>query len=158
MHDRGRWLPALIAAVTGIAGCGGGDETGGASPRKPVKHPTVIDIVVDANRNGELDDDDEPIKNEWTVEHGASFLANLDDDDGDGVRDAEDEIINGDADYNDLAYIAVKPWPTAPKGATGYFTIDDASAANTRLWKQGMDGAWSLVAGSIGPCNSDTAA
>jgi len=154
MRNGGRWLAAMAAAVTALLGCGG-DET--VPPKRATKQPPVIDILVDANRDGELDADDEEGKNEWTLDHGASYLANLDDDDSNGVRDADDEVINGDTDFDDLAYIVVAPWADAPRNTTGVFTLDDASAANARLWKQGADGAWVLVGGSLGPCDSPTA-
>jgi protein-arginine deiminase len=111
--------------------------------------------VVDANRDGVVNADDpadQDMENEWNEEFGASFLANLDDDDDNNFRDADDEFVNGDADAADLATIVVRPWPDAPDGATGVFTMDDLSAENVRLYKRGLDGPWYLVAGSIGPC------
>src|SRR5262249_30587485 len=114
MRIRGRWLPRLLPALVGVAalgGCGGDAETGSTSgTHKPPKPSAVVQIVVDANRNGQLDYDDPTEldnKNGWTAEHGASFLANLDDDDGDGKRDVEDDVINGDDDRADFAEIGI---------------------------------------------------
>src|SRR4029079_19139622 len=84
--------------------------------------------------------------------HGAAFMANLDDDDGDHIRDADDAIINGEADLEDLARIAVAAWPEAPDGAVGKFTVDAASLDAVRVCAKGLDGNWYLVAGSRGPC------
>jgi protein-arginine deiminase len=119
----------------------------------------VIDVAVDANRDGVVnaaDPADQDRETEWAADVGASFMANLDDDDSDGVRDSEDEIVNGEADLLDLATIAVSGWPTADAGAHGVLSIDAESAENVRIFKLGTFGTATLVLGSIGPCTSPT--
>ena len=44
----------------------------------------------------------------------------------------------------------------APDGAQGVFAMDALSAQNVRLYKRGLDGPWYLVAGSLGPCVTDS--
>lgn len=149
-----RLLSAGLALIAGVLGCGGDDETSKpVVPIVPEKPPVIIDIAVDTNRDGIVDPKDptdQAGEDDWTAEHGASFLANLDDDDVDFIRDVDDEIMT---DPDDLSLITVSPWPDAPPEALGAFSIDELSAANVRVWKQAPDGAsWALVAGSVGPC------
>lgn len=156
---------ALLLAALAAAGCDGGETTGtggaGGGTTTPTKPPTVIDIAVDANRDGKVDPADaadQDHEDEWSTEFGASFLANIDDDDGDKIRDADDDILNGADDELDLASIVVSAWPDAPDGATGVLHIDPASVDKVRLWKKGLDGAWVLAGGSVGPCTADNPA
>ena len=154
---------ALLLAALAAAGCddgGGGSSTGGTTTTPP-EPPTVIDIVVDASRDGKADPADaadQDKENEWSVDSGASFLANIDDDDANKYRDADDEFLNGPEDELDLAPVVVAPWPDAPDGAAGVLHIDPASLDKVRLWKKGLDGVWYLVGGSVGPCNVDNPA
>jgi protein-arginine deiminase len=115
----------------------------------------MIVVAVDANRDG-VADPNEPRDveglEEWTAEHGAAFLANVDDDDQDGVRDSDDEIVNGEADAADLAPIVLQGWSDAPDGTTGALTLDALSSGNVRIFKKGKDGTWILVLGAFGPC------
>lgn len=158
MRIRRNWWPVALAVLVGATSCGGDENRAGGSPVAEPK-PPVIDIVVDANRDGMAHADD-PADQEgedtWSEKAGASFLANLDDDDDDNTRDADDEIINSAADELDLAPILVSAWPEAPEGASGVFTIDALSAESVRIWKKGLDGVWSLALGSVGPCTNTT--
>ena len=156
--------PRLLAilAATVAAGCGSGsDTTPGTTTTTtttttvPAQQPAVVSIIADANRDGVVSADDPGDRDHkigWSTTHGASFLANVDDDDDDGVRDADDDVLNGDKDLEDLARIAVVPWVEAPEGATGKLTVDAASLDAVRLWKKGLDGTWALIAGSVGKC------
>lgn len=144
--------PLGLTLIACVMGCG---DSEAPAPAKgpPPPPPPIIDIVVDASRDGNVDPNDpadQDHEEEWSAQFGASFLPNLDDDDGDHKRDVDDEIM-GDPD--DLSLIVVSPWAEAPEIAKGVFTIDKLSAENVRLWKRSPDGAtWTLVAGSIGPC------
>ncbi|MEZ4312474.1 MAG: protein-arginine deiminase family protein [Polyangiaceae bacterium] len=159
---RTRRIPsALLLTALAAVGCGDGNETsstGDTTTSTPEKPAAVIDIAVDASRDGKVDPSDpadQDLENEWTVDSGASFLANMDDDDADKIRDVDDQIINGPDDELDLAKIVVSPWADAPDGANGVLRIDPLSAENVRLWKKGLDGVWILAGGSVGPCNAD---
>lgn len=169
---RKRAPTAWIWTALAVAGCGGGDDTSATSgdattttktetTTEPPEPQVIADIAVDANRDGKVDPadvTDQDNENTWSTEAGASFLANLDDDDADKIRDVDDEILNGPQDELDLARIVVSPEPDAPDGALGVLHIDPISAENVRLWKKGLDGVWGLVGGGVGPCNAaDTA-
>ena len=157
MRLRSSFVPIALAATAAAASCStqsGTTSTGSTGSGKPVQ-PATIDIAVDANRDGKADPTDmgdEQFKMTWDETHGASYLANLDDDDGDGVRDSEDDIINGDADMLDIAPITLAAWPEAPDGATGTLKLDDASTKIVRIFKHGLDGTWTNVGGAVGKC------
>ena len=140
-------------ATTGAggAGQGGAGQGGAASGGDP-----VIDLVVDGNRDGVAtpgDAADEAGKATFDETQGASFLVNLDDDDKDKKRDADDAKINGDDDVLDLAPIVIVGWPTAPDGAKGTRPLDEASVGAVRIWKKTAAG-YDLVLGSVGECTS----
>jgi protein-arginine deiminase len=173
-----RWAAFVLAALG--AGCGGGDDTtpaqqattgaggaattttsaggaphGGAGQGGAAGDP-VIDIVVDANRDGAAkpgDPADEAGKLLFDETQGASFLANLDDDDKDKKRDAEDDKVNGDEDAKDLAPIVIAAWPDAPDGTKGMLVLDDASVDAVRIFKKTAAG-YELVLGSVGVCDT----
>ncbi len=146
---RFRWLyPSVI--TLGVVACGSDSGGGG-----PAAAPDIIDIVADANRDGVVDEKtDQERENEWDMKVGASFIANLDDDDMDGKRDCEDEVINGPADLADLALFRVSAWPTAAADAEGVVSIDPEAAESVRIFRDNPDGTQSLVLGSKGPCTS----
>lgn len=169
-----RWAAVAVAAFgagcgsddaappASTAGAGGGVTTvttggggqGGQGGAAPV-HP-VIDLVVDANRDGVAklgDADDEAGKGAFEAQRGASFLVNFDDDDKDHVRDVDDVKINGADDLLDLAPIVIAAWPDAPAGAVGTVTLDDASVSAVRIWKK-KAADYELVLGSVGKCIS----
>jgi protein-arginine deiminase len=168
-----RWLTLPLAAFALSAGCGGADTPvgaggGGTTPSVssssaagtsvstgPALAEAVIAIGVDADRDGKADPAgaaDRAHRNDFDAMFGASFLANLDDDDKNGIRDADDDVLNGDADLEDLARITLAPWPDAPDGAAGKLGLDAVAAGAVRLFKKGADGAWTAVAGSLGAC------
>jgi len=166
---RSRLLPCALAALLAAAGCGEpddepaprhdgsehpnepGDPNEPEEPEEPEQPAAIVDLVVDANRNGRLDPglaaEDEG-EDAFTATAGAVFLANLDDDDADGRKDHENETVDGAADLLDLAPVLVAPWPDAPDGATGLLTVEHA--AQIRLFRLGGDeadpAAWIHVA------------
>ncbi len=158
---RAAWNLAPLAFLAGLAGAScDDDETGtggGGGTIEPPPGPVyVIDIVVDANRDGvanaedPADQDNEEV---WDVNSGAMFLPNLDDDDGDQVRDAEDNRWNGGTDSYDLAGFQSTACPECPEGSYAYLEIDAASAPYVRIWA--IDESWTtwrLVAGELGQC------
>lgn len=172
-------LTSRIAIVLGLAwlvaaGCGGDDSSNettptpqaggsageagsapdaGANPSKP-----IVDLRVDNNRNGvvELDDPSEDTDEEtWDKQHGAVFLANIDDDrvtcpkKGTDTQlaecnDAQDEEINGDDDLQDLARLKTVPWPGAPDEASGTIGVGTPGDAHVRLFRKSVDGAFKV--------------
>ncbi len=147
------------AALCMLASCG---TTTTLSPTDDVASDTgadvalvvtpIVDLVVDANRDGVADlanADDQAHGNEWSAAFGASYLVNLDDDDGDKIEDVLDTFINGSDDELDLAPISVAAWPDAPDGYVGVLQLDNPE--KVRLWKNGANG-WELVAGVNNDC------
>lgn len=153
-----RFVRAFIPfALAGLAvGCGSGsdDSSGGAGTTTPAA--PVADLRADTNRDGKVDldgDTDKEGKATWTPKAGAVFLANIDDDQGactvpsgtadadlPACNDAADDVVNGDADLEDLARLHVKPWAAAPADAKATVTVDAAGAPNVRLFKKTADG------------------
>ncbi len=151
-------LLSLPLALLGFAAvsCGDDGATTSSGTGKPKLSP-VVRIAVDASRDGVADpsdanDHDFATRDKWDDKHGASFLANLDDDDANHARDAENDVVDGDEDAKDLAPIVIAPWPDAPDGAVGTLTLDDVSPKVVRLFQLGSDGTWTNVGGAMGPC------
>jgi protein-arginine deiminase len=147
----------VLLSLLALSACGD-DELPTGSGGTPPAH--TIDLTVDANRDGVVDPDDPGDQDEdaFGPMRGASFLVNLDDDDGDKIRDIDDEILNGEADLLDLARIHVGAFAGAPEGATGKLSIDAAAAEHVRIWKKLSTGLFELVLGSKGPCTDAAAA
>jgi protein-arginine deiminase len=168
IRSKQKWFQRLATVATGAAltACGT-TPSGGPSGALPadaagadskVSNAPVVDLVVDANRDGVADPknaDDQKYGAVFDDLHGASFLANVDDDDGDKVRDGDDEVVNGDDDALDLARIVLSPWPGAPDGAVGKLTLDAVAADNVRIFQKMPDGSWAKLMGEFGPCVSD---
>ncbi len=150
-----RWRRALAAALV-AAGCGAEPAAtptptpprADAGPDRPLEAPLPeVRLVVDADRNGALDDTraEWSQRAAWSTTHGAMLMANVDDDDGDRAVDASDEEVNGEADAADLARFRVAAWPGAPDGAEGSLTLPELAAARVRIFRRGPDG-WSAFA------------
>ncbi len=157
-----RFPLATVATLVMVGACSGdgtsdggsGSESSGGPPGPP---PKVVDILADTNRDGYVTPDDNAGEEQWGPAQGAAFLANLDDDNGDGIVDGEDGVVNvtpdNDADRYDLAPLVINAWPEAPDGAVAWLTItDELAARNVRIFKSLADGSYQLVAGSDGPC------
>ena len=148
---------ALLAACA--AGCGSdgdGSDDGGSTTTDPPK-PTVFVTSSHANAtHHHADDTDQDREEEWNAEVGASFIANLGDDDWNGIRDADDDVVNGGGDYWDMAGIVTRAWPKAPDGAIGHLTIDPESAESVRVFKVLPDQTAVPILGSTGACTAPT--
>ena len=133
------WM--MMGLGCAMSGCSHGTPTGGMD----VPPPELVQLVVDADRNGVADPKamgDVKFGAAWDAMHGAVMLANVDDDDADQKVDADDEVVNGDADALDLARMWVASSPSTPTGATGMLAVDHAD--NVRLFRHGGDGSWTL--------------
>jgi protein-arginine deiminase len=95
----------------------------------------VADLRADSNRDGEVrfEDDSDANKTDWNASRGAILLANIDDDDQrckasnsdltiSLCNDAQDDIVNGEADALDLARLKTRPGPQ-PSGTTGRIAV-----------------------------------
>lgn len=110
----------------------------------------IIDLRADVNRNGSIDLADpteDALEDAWTKDHGAVFLANIDDDQKTcptvgqtdaqlaACNDAADTIINGPDDLLDLARLKTAPWPDAPADASATIAVGAPGATYVRLFK-----------------------
>ncbi|MCW5836246.1 MAG: hypothetical protein KIS78_27850, partial [Labilithrix sp.] len=107
----------------------------------------VADLRADTNRDGAISFDgkgDDDGEETWDADHGAVFLANIDDDQeacsanlSDAqvalCNDADDDEVNGADDALDLARIKTKPWSDAPSDAKA--TISWTAKENVRLFQ-----------------------
>ncbi len=137
------WLVAVVVVV-GL-GCEKPKATleGSTLPVRIDPATPSIDLRADVNRNGiiDLDAADDDKEDTWDAQHGAIFLANIDDDaarckatDAQGrqlsdeqlpnCNDATDEVVNGADDEQDLAPLELIAWPQAPMGTTAQFVVD----------------------------------
>lgn len=156
---------ALLLFFLAWAGCGDDSEGTGGSGNSTgegagtPKSQYVIDVVVDANRNGvadAADPGDQDAEETWNATAGAMFLPNLDDDDGDGVRDADDGIVNAGEDIYDLVSASITACPECPDGSIGRIELDAEGAKNVRVYA--LDASltsWRLIAGETSTCNEE---
>ena len=107
----------------------------------------VVDLRADTNRDGEITFEgtaDDAGEDDWNAQHGAVFLANIDDDEkrcpttgGDVTlakcNDGADDEVNGADDAKDLARLKSKPWADAPADAAGRLTF--TAGDHVRLFK-----------------------
>lgn len=150
----------LLSSVTlvgllALAACGDDTASGGGPAGGGSAGPAyVIDVVVDTNRDGKVDPaaaEDQDGEDSWDATHGAMFLPNLDDDDEDGVRDADDTVVGGGNDDYDFSVIHITACPDCPEGSKGTLEIDGASAPYIRIFAQN-EGAWVPVLGEVEAC------
>lgn len=64
-------------------------------------------LFADVDRNGKIDANDDAGRDTWTGPRGAIFVYNNDDDDGDHVRDSDDNKLNGADDKRTLTRLVV---------------------------------------------------
>jgi protein-arginine deiminase len=129
--------------------------TTGDMQQPPVTAAGGPDLVVDADRDGLVDPSnagDQDFETVFDGEHGATFLPNLDDDDGDHLEDVFDEIVNGPDDELDLTRVVLRPWPQAPAGSKGVLSLDPEGAKHVRLWVRTATGDPVLILGAWGKC------
>ncbi|MBK7863706.1 MAG: protein-arginine deiminase [Archangiaceae bacterium] len=108
----------------------------------------MVDLRADVNRDGivELDNaTDDADEETWDAQHGAVFLANIDDDlqrcPGTGTdqtlplcNDASDDQLNGPDDLLDLAPLKTAGWANAGDGVTGGISV--TPAGHVRIFKK----------------------
>lgn len=145
-------IAGLLATSAGLGGCAEDETTSTDPPVEPPPPVDFIDISTDTNRDGFITEEDNLDEAVWTVEHGAAFLPNIDDDNLDGILDGEDAFVNvaadNDLDKYDLTALAIEAWPDVPADATGVISIDFMSMPHVRLFKENADGSFTLLAGA----------
>lgn len=125
--------------------------------------PPQVDLRADVNRDGRVDitgTTDTAGEDGWTLQRGAVFLPNIDDDTkrcattGPGGKplpdarlaacnDAADTVVNGSDDAADLARVRSVPMAHLPATATGSLSVV-AGAKNTRVFVK-RAGGWVWV-------------
>jgi protein-arginine deiminase len=136
-------------AGTGTSGTGGSGTSGtggsGGNPNAP-----IVDLRADTNRNGTVDLNDpseDANENTWDTNHGAIFIANIDDDQEScsksgsdaalaACNDAADNIVNGNDDLLDMAPMKTVAWPTAPDGVVGTLSVGASGKPFVRIFKK----------------------
>ena len=130
---------AVASLVLLACSAGTSDSTDSSESNVNGSQPNLVDLRADANRDGEVsfeDDADDVDEDKWTDEHGAIFLANIDDDtqrcpmNGDDLalaacHDAADEVVNGPDDALDLARLKTKGWASAPDDVKAKITFNN---------------------------------
>lgn len=137
------------AGAGGSAGgqAGSSGTSGAAGAGGPIG-PDTLAVVADTDRDGDIDGDDLPGRSLWSWTRGAFLVANLDDDDGDGVSDAADDTANGTEDIDDLAPLRVELGSSTAASASTLHLIVLSGAQNVRVFR--VDGAgYALVDGPI---------
>ncbi|MBM4374696.1 MAG: protein-arginine deiminase [Deltaproteobacteria bacterium] len=149
--------------ATTNAASGASASTGASSSSSGMPDPVdPVDLRADTNRDGVIDfatSDDDLGEDAWSADHGAVFLANLDDDalacptsgtDAElaACHDAADDVVNGPDDLADLARLATRPWPAVPAGATGTIKLSAPGASYVRLFKKGPSGFSAFAPGA----------
>ncbi|MEU3892261.1 protein-arginine deiminase domain-containing protein [Streptomyces sp. NPDC029041] len=155
LYPAGSVVLAMAAAgsvLAGPAGSASAVETGGRA-----------DLRADVNRDGRVDvtaGSDTAGEDGWSVERGAVYLPNIDDDaercpvSGPGGRplsdaklaacnDGTDKKVNGTEDAADLARIRSVPLPALPAGATGSLKLTTGAEHAHLFFKRA--GKWILV-------------
>jgi protein-arginine deiminase len=85
----------------------GGGGQGGAPSGTLLPPPAKLFACADTDRNGVIDAADLDGRSVFSWKRGAFVLANVDDDDGNGLPDADDELSTG-SDLEDLARIRIE--------------------------------------------------
>lgn len=120
----------------GSSGHSGNAGTSGSSGEFGGMDPASLIIVADTDRDGDVDADDLPGRADWSWQRGAFLVANLDDDDEDGVSDCDDAVANGADDADDLASIRIELGSAASASAvTLHATVlEGAQNVRTFVW------------------------
>ncbi|MFF5477143.1 protein-arginine deiminase domain-containing protein [Streptomyces sp. NPDC012935] len=154
-YPAGSFVLALAAAGSVLAGPA--HSAPAAGPSGPA------DLRADVNRDGRVDvtgGTDAHREDRWSVERGAVYLPNVDDDTkrcpvtGPGGRplsdaklaacnDGTDKKVNGSADAADLARVRSVPMPDVPASAKGSLKVT-TGGAHTHLFLKRASG-WVLV-------------
>ncbi len=138
-----------VAIAWLLAGCEAGpyrhEATGDGGPDPTDAGVIANDLRVDTDRDGRLTRADDVGEETWEAEGGAIFLANVDDDDDDGIADAVDAIVNGEADARDLAHVEITAWPSAPEGTTGTLSLVTVAPSRVRFFRQ-AGATWTALA------------
>ncbi|MCK5689720.1 hypothetical protein KAI87_10645, partial [Myxococcota bacterium] len=90
----------------------------------------ALDLDVDTNRDGTVDDFDDAAEANWQDDQGGVLLANVDDDDNDGARDGLDTLFNNAADSEDMTLLVIRDLTGLSAGASVLLSVSPAKAAS----------------------------
>jgi protein-arginine deiminase len=127
-------LPSLLLWLAALAGCevppdGSGDGDGDTLPLR-------ANIDADTNRDGVIDARDDAGEDTFGPLRGAVLIANVDDDDDDGVRDSRDARLSGAADLEDLTPVLVRRIVGLEGHAVRLALEPEAARAFIRIWRK----------------------
>lgn len=97
----------------------------------------------DTNRDGIVDEQDQQRPEQWSLSVGPLILFNNDDDDGDGLPDWRDKIVNGTEDEKDLAIVHFKVSPEY-KDSELLITVDQAAQSHINIFQKTSTG-WKMI-------------
>ena len=139
-------VTAGVATVTVTAQDPAGEAASVAVAVTVVEESVTADLLVDTNRDGRVNAADEEGEEVWTSASGAVFGPNQDDDDADGVRDWQDEEVNGEADLLDMAPIVVRRIPGLTEQQSVVLEMDfESTSATPRLFLQQAEGSFEVL-------------
>ena len=122
------WSGLLATNGVSFVACDGGDERDN-TPKPTAPPPRTANLIADSDKDGDIDDDDDRVEDDAR----ATFLANVDDDNGDGQRDRQDRTLNPlDDDMADIVVQKVR----GLDGARVVLAVSPAIAQQrTRVWQ-----------------------
>lgn len=138
-------------AVTGGTGAGStGASAGSGGAGGTAGSGAGLSIVTDTNRDGVIDGSDAANLTSWDWKsQGAFFIANVDDDDGDGRSDAANQTVNGEADVKDLARLLIKVGAASLAKAKAASVSLTSGASHVHLFERAGT-TWRAVGGQLG--------
>jgi protein-arginine deiminase len=145
-----QWTVVAAILVAAVAACSKKSSSDDGPPPAPPSAPppsppapVVVDLDVDANRNGTVQNPtDETGEDAWTTALGAVFYFNIDDDDNNGEEDHLDASVNGANDALDLARIVVRHMPSLDSTAVLTVSVSAAAQGRVRVFRNDGGGSW----------------
>lgn len=140
-----------VLAVVGCLGCSRAGMPRSCSSQissavEPLQlNSEKIVVVGDTNRDGVVNTKDLSGRQSATMQRGALLFANNDDSDSDGIPDAQDEVVNGPNDLDDLAHISIQVQKQYAGASHVVLHLNDEAAPYVRLFYKAEDGWKSLT-------------
>ena len=143
----------MVAALFGCGAIDPGDPDdlppGGGGGKADFAEPVVL--VGDTNRDGKITEADAVGRASWSWQRGALFIANLDDDDLNGVEDYKDSYVNSGGDDRDVALVEIHLAPGVAQSAKqAYVKVAAGPASMVNLFERtyGVGNGWKILPAS----------
>jgi protein-arginine deiminase len=146
----------MMALSVVSSGCGRGDNgpeegpgSSGNSYGRYLNGPVVL--VGDTDRDGQITVADEPGRASWSWKSGALFMANMDDDDLDGVEDHKDSFVNSGGDDKEIALVEIRMAQEVAQAAKqAHVTVVAGPASMVNLFERtyGVGNGWKILPAS----------